>query len=283
MRRAILPFLFAAAVAACSRGDKDPRPLASLTEPTIASSAAAPLRQAGAAAALRRAAEQAAEIESFRGELALDMEFGGQSFGFDGGMVFRAPDQFQMLIEMFGLDFEMLIYGSRFYMDVGDGYREMDLAAAGIDLKQFEEITKNRGLLDLGEISDFYGDDLKQLHDDDIDGTPHNHYAADLTAADIAGQIPDGLLDPALADQVRDAIDHMTIDVWIDPETGLTRRTALSMVMEIPGAGDSEMNMRMDFLEYNGDVEMPEEPLDAPPFDPGEIEGAPEAQRQSLH
>jgi hypothetical protein len=177
-----------------------------------------------------------------------------------------------MTMDMFGSDLEMLIYGADLYMNVGGaGWRTVDLSDAGIDLDQFQDLWENRGLFDIEELAESFGEDIEQLEDSTIDGVTYEHYHVEPDPATMAENLPEGLIDASLLEQVQTAIQSIESDFYIDPQTGLVRRVTLSMEMDIPNAGSGGMEMTMDMLEYNGDVDIPAEPVGAPLLDPDDF------------
>jgi hypothetical protein len=277
MRRLILVIPLVLALAACRGGDKDDSRGAGSGAPSDAAAAdtsgnSAPRSPADIREALLESAEKSANVESMRATFEMDMDFGGINMGFEGDFAFRAPDQMHMTMEMFGQDLEMLVYGSSFYMDMGDGWRKVDLSSAGINLDQLSQLWENRGLVDMEEWAETFGDDVEQLDDEIIDGKTYEHFHLDADAAEIAGNVPDGLFDDELLAQIGDAIEDMQADIYVDPETGLMRRMTMEMDMDVPEAGAATMEMSFDIEEYDGDVNIPEEPVDAPPFDPSDFD-----------
>lgn len=280
MRRSILLIPLLIALTACGGGDSSP-------DDAGPSGGDAPRTEATATAAtsrgetggdsgdtqevLLRAARNSAEVESMRGSFDMSIDFGGFDMSFDGEMAFRAPDQMHMTMSMFAQDFEMLVYGSNFYMNTGDGWRSVDLSGAGINLDQFDQLWENRGLFNVEQLAESFGDNITQLDDASIGGEVYEHYHVELDPSEIANNVPEGLFDEELLAQVGSALDTLESDVYIDPATDLVRRVTVSVSMEIPQGGEGSVAMTMDMLEYNGDVEIPAEPAGAPPLDPADL------------
>jgi hypothetical protein len=230
-------------------------------------------RLVSAEAALGGAARNAAEVESFRGTMEMEMDFGAMRFGFDGEMAYEAPDATHMQMSMLGMDMEMLVYGTNLYMRMdGADWMKLDLTNAGIDLSQFEDLAENQGFFDLEEMARSLGD-VEELPDVDIDGKTYKHYRAEPDFADFADQLPAGAIDPSLAAEAEDMIDAIEVEFWIDPETELPRRFEMTMSMDMPTGESGDMLMAFDYVEYNVDVDIPAEPVGAPAFDPSSLGG----------
>jgi hypothetical protein len=65
---------------------------------------------------------------------------------------------------------------------------------------------------------------------------------------------------------VADSVGRTEVDLWINEETGLPRRFVLNMEMTLPGVGDLENHMTMEFETFNEPVDIPPEPVGARPF-----------------
>jgi hypothetical protein len=257
-------------LAAACGGDKAPETSTNSAPDVNAPAASEEL--VSASAVLGNAARNAKEVDSFRGVMEMEMSFGPMSMEIDGDLVFRAPDASYVTMDMFGQQLEVLVYGVNVYMRLpGDDWMMLDLASAGIDLGALEGIAENKGFMDLQALADSLGE-LEELGDDTIDGKTYAHYRAEPDFEDLMAQLPEGFFDPSLVDQVEGAVDWVNFEFWIDETTELPRRFEMAMEMELEGESSSVL-MAFDFLEYNTPVDIPAEPVDAPPFDPGLLGG----------
>jgi hypothetical protein len=256
-------------VAAACGGDK--KSSRSAEAPAAPTATAASTELVSASAVLSNAAQKSQQVDSLRGELSMDMDFGQVHVGLDGNLLFKAPDTGYVTMHILGRDIEVLVYGTDMYMRAEGDWMKLDLSAVGIDTSQFEDIVKNRGFFDLDSLTDSLGD-VEQLKDETIDGKVYHRYQADADFDELLGKLPDGFIDPTIASAASDAISKVGFDFWIDPETELPRRFAMTMSMDIEGDSGT-MEMTFDYLEYNGQVDIPAKPTDAKPFDPSELGG----------
>lgn len=258
-------------LAAACGGDKASERETSSDAPPIAHEQAGE-KLVSSSAVLGGAARNAKAVDSFRGTMKMEMDFGSMSVGFDGELVFRAPDATYMTMDTFGQDIEMLVYGTNIYMrPPGADWMQLDLTAAGIDLSQLEQYAENKGFMDLEALSESLGD-LEQLDDATIDGKTYAHYRADADFEELLQDMPDGFLDPSLVQQMRGSVGDIGFEFWIDESTELPRRFEMAVDMDIEGENGT-MTMAFDFLEYNTPVEIPDEPVGAPAFDPAALGG----------
>ena len=253
-------------------GDKVSEPESSSQAPPDAHEPAAGDKLVSSNAVLGAAARNAKAVDSFRGTMEMEMDFGPMAVAIDGELVFRAPDATYMTMDMFGQEIEMLVYGTNIYMrPPGADWMQLDLTSAGIDLSQLQDYAENKGFMDLEALSESLGD-LEQLDDATIDGKTYAHYRADADFEELLEDMPEGFLDPAIAEQVRGSVGDVGFEFWIDESTELPRRFEMAMDMDIQGESGT-MTMAFDFLEYNTPVDIPSEPVGAPAFDPASLGG----------
>ena len=271
MRPIVLVLGLVCLLAAACGGDKASEPESS-SAPADAHDQAAGEKLVSSNAVLGAAARNAKAVESFRGAMEMEMDFGAMRVGFEGELLYQAPDASYMTMDMFGQEIEMLIYGANIYMrPPGAGWMQFDLTSVGVDLSQLQSLAENKGFMDLEALSESLGE-LEQLDDATIDGETYAHYRAEADFADLLEQMPDGFLDPSTVQQARGAVGDIGFEFWIDEFTELPRRFEMSMDMDIEGE-DGTMTMAFDFLEYNTPVDIPAEPVGAPSFDPATLGG----------
>jgi hypothetical protein len=272
MRAWILMLVLAVTVAACG-GDKSSRSDDEARDEPRSSDNAASGELVSAQSVLGQAARNAKAVDSFRGTMEMDVEINGLGATMDGDIVFRAPDATYMQMSMFGSDFEMLVYGPTFYMrPQGMDWMTLDLSATGVDLSQLDSFAQNQGFFDLEEMAAALGD-VERLEDDEIDGGTYAHYRAEPNFSDLIDQLPEGFADQSLLNGAEDMIQSIAVEFWLDPQTELPRRFEMSMSMDMPDGDEGEMRMSIDYTEYNVPVDIPAEPVGAPPFDPATLGG----------
>jgi hypothetical protein len=218
-----------------------------------------------AQAVLSRAAQRQQDVQSFRGEFQVSMSGAGEEFGFAGDMAYRAPDSMYMTMNMFGQRIELLMKLPDVYMYIpGEGWAYLSFDELGVDFEQFRQYLENRSIVDIEEMSNALTN-VEQLDDEVIGGVAHQHFRGQLDIARLS-DLPNAGLDPETLEQVEDSIEGAEFEFWVHPDTELLRRFTMDMTMAVPEAGAVNLEMSMDFLEYNGPVDIPEPPTDAEPL-----------------
>jgi outer membrane lipoprotein-sorting protein len=222
-----------------------------------------------AEAAMAASAESyQSRVESFEGTMSIGFGAGAESLSTSGDMKFVAPDQVYFSMNIPGFDdVEVLLTGDDIYFNVHGTWYRGSGAALGINLDDFRKYMEDRGPIDYVAATKGLKD-LVKLSDEQIDGKAYWHYHAALDLNALSEGLPADLSDPALLRQVADAVSGATMEIYIDPETVLPRRYTMELAMTIGDAPQSfSMNMQMDFLKYNADVNMPDVPENAQPFE----------------
>lgn len=206
-------------------------------------------------------------VTSLSGEFAMDFEMGDVSFAMSGDMALE-DGVMHMDMRMSGQRFQMLMTADGIYMNVpGEGWFVFDPEAIGVDADAFGQYFENKGIVDMGALSEAL-DELEQLPNDDIDGRTYAHYRGSYDVAEaLANQETAGLLNAAGQEAAEGMTGTSGVDMWIDGESMLPRRVTVEGDMFMPAIGqDVKMTMTMDFLTYNEDVDVPEVPTDARDF-----------------
>jgi len=270
VNRLLIPFismvLIAVAASACFGGeDAGVEKQGSGDEPRLVSLAPRDV--------LDYSSERSLEVESFSGTFDMKVGTDGFSIEMGGDYVFQAPDQMYMTMEIFGQTMKVLMALPDFYVEVpGEGWFVANADAAGIDWDVFKQYVEQRGPVDYSAITEQI-EGLEQLPDETIDGVTYLRYSGQLDFAKLMEELPEGMLDPSVLDEVSGALDAVGVDLWLEKETYLPYRTDLTMEFSAPGeAGSFSMEMSMLAFDYNEPVNIPEPPEDARPID--ELEGA---------
>jgi hypothetical protein len=258
MRAVTLGFIaiVALALAACGGNGDSPRAVDDTAAP------ADDERLVASQALLRSSAERLQDdITSMRGTFSMDMTTDGLSMSIGGDMLFRAPDDVYMTMSMFGEQMEMLMSGTDFYMNIpGEGWVYVDVEDLGFDRQMLEDLLDNRALIDLemlGEIDEW----IEELPDTTIDGESVHHLRMEpdwATIMEDAGSVlPSGI--PIDLDGME---GNVVADIYVHTGSELPRRLVMTMDMSMFGETVT-MVLTMDFLEYDGPVDIPEPPADA--------------------
>jgi len=106
------------------------------------------------------------------------------------------------------------------------------------------------------------------LPDQVVDGVTYLHYEGTLDWAEALEDIPEGMYDPGVMEQVEDVLQPVATEFWLDKETYLPHRTDIEMTFNVEGT-DFSMDMSMEYSHYNEPVDIPEPPVGPTPFDSG--------------
>jgi hypothetical protein len=206
-------------------------------------------------------------VQSFEARMTIGFAAGDEDFSTTGLMKYKAPDNvyIQMDIPEMG-EFEAMFVSPNFYARVDGEWYQGDASALGIDLSEFEQYAQDQGLIDYSQALEGLKD-LVRLSDEKIDGKMYWHYSGVLDIAALAEEMPDDVLDPSIADQASEFFNGIEMDIYIDPETLLPKRYAMTTEMSFGDEAAFTMKMSMDFDKYNEDVDMPDVPVDAHPID----------------
>jgi hypothetical protein len=215
---------------------------------------------------LMASAQSLAGVRSFRGRFQMSMTANGESANAGGDILFQAPDQMHMTMNISGQTFEVLAQLPNMYLRVPhQGWYVLNGEALGFSASSLNDYINNRGLFNYGSQAQAFSG-VTQLPDEEIDGALYLHYQAILEFEDFAGALPSDVFDPSLSADLHTVSGPIRVDLWLDRETKLPRRHAVTMELEANGQAVS-MEMRMAINEYNGEVTIPAAPTDARPFD----------------
>lgn len=260
LRPSVALIVVALAAIGCGEGDK------SVTNDTGSNGDGAVTART-AEEVIRQAAVVVEDVETLRAEMTMEMDFVGETMEIDADMQMEGT-RAAMTMRMFGERMEMLLDAPNFYMHVpGEGWFRLDGAAAGIDMSQFEHMVEDTGLVNLDALADLQEQNFEELPGESINGEAHRRFRARLTFQELADLNPDAgnLLTEESAALLEDIDGSVLIDVWVSDLTGVPTRTAMDMDYDVMGMSFA-MKMQFDIVEINGDVDIPEPPVDARDF-----------------
>lgn len=183
-----------------------------------------------------------------------------------GEMAFRVPDSMYLTMWFDGETMEMLVIVLDVYMNVpGEGWQHGSVPDLGPDFEDLQSWFDNRSLLDLDELAGAIAG-IEDLGTDEIDGESYGHFGGQLDLGALGGALPGGTFDDEMFGDLGEAIEDASFEFWIDGDTDLLRRLTLHLETTAPFLGPVEVGMDMDFLDYNGDVDIPAPPEDAAPL-----------------
>jgi hypothetical protein len=206
------------------------------------------------------------DVSSMSGAFTMKISGGGSSGEVQGDYEFEAPDKFHMTMDSADNELEMLMLPPDFYLRIGDrGWYQLDANTLGVDFNELKKYADSRGLVDYGNIAkEMKG--ISQLPNEEIDGKSYAHYGGDLDFSSLADELPEGAVDSASLETIKQFIDNIRADVWVEEETYLPRRFNMAFIFS-PGAGDGfEFEISMDMLQYNQSVDIPAAPSNAQPL-----------------
>ena len=226
----------------------------------------APGTAVDAAAALGPAAEAWAAAESLSGRFFATAALGSQAIMFSGTLLYRAPDTSHSEADYFGRPIEMLSYGENTYINVPDqGWKALDQDTVSVNLTQLSSVGEKRGFFDLPVLIGAL-EGVEQLADGEVDGVVYARYRGTTTLGKLADQLP-GIVQPQVLTELEPYVEGLQFDFWIAKDTNLPRR--IVFVVDTPGVSDdgsSGLEMTMDYDSFNTPVDIPPEPVGAPPL-----------------
>jgi len=286
---ALLALLLLAS-AACGGEDKKDGAGAGKQDGSGGSGGVSGLLVADPRAALGKSAEALAEqVESLQGTFVFSFSAGGMAMDMNGGYAFRAPDAMHMTMDIStsgddtlgalgDMGFEVLLRDGSLYMNTPffGGWVVMTMDDLGADAGSYEELLNNHAPFDYAAFIESLGG-VENVGEEQIDGRTYTHLRLETDLESALATLSDAFSDSGLdtASIPAGALEGpVTFDLWLDADSGLPRRLEASGSMDVPPAdsdgamisGPLEFEMRFDFEEYNGDVDIPEAPKDAKSF-----------------
>lgn len=210
------------------------------------------------------------QTQSFEGTMSISFGAGGEEFSTSGDMKYEAPNKVYLSMDIPAMgQMEVLLNAPDMYFGIDGKWYKGDTSALGINLEEFQKYAQDRGPVD-------YANALKglknlvKLSDEEIDGKAYWHYQGALDLNALSEELPADVIDPSLVADAADALSSTSMDIYVDPETLLPRRYNMTVTMDF-GTEPFTMNMRMDFVKFNEDVDMPDVPTDVKEFDPSDF------------
>lgn len=230
------------------------------------------------------------DVQSMQGNFVFMMSGGGFQIDFNGDFAYRAPDQVYMTMNMAAagddatavlgdMNFEVLMLGGSLYMNSPffGGWVVMTLDDIGVDAGQYQKLLEEHAPFDYSALIEGL-DAVQSLGNEEIAGHTYTHLRLETDFAEAMAAIADSFgttgFDPSTVPL--DAVSGpLVFDLWVDPGTGLPFRIQAVGSMEVPqgtddtGAplgGPMQFEMRFDFADYNGNVDIPAPPENAKPF-----------------
>ncbi len=238
--------------------------------------------------ALRKSAETFSdEVESVQGKFSLSFTGGAFAGAMDGDFAFRAPDQVHMtmnlamdgddaLVSLGDMNFEILMLGDQMYIKTPlfGGWVVMSIDDLGVDADQYQKLLDEKSPFDYSALVEGL-DAVENLGDEQIGGTTYTHLRVESDIAELIGAFGDSLssggLDPATL-SLDKVSGPFAFDLWVDPDNGLPFRVLAAGDLAVPdmtGAGGETavgFELKFDFTDYNGNVNIPDAPKDAKSF-----------------
>ncbi|HSP56574.1 MAG TPA: hypothetical protein VLS25_13415 [Dehalococcoidia bacterium] len=225
------------------------------------------------------------QVKSMKGNLGFLMSGAGANAVVNGDFSYRSPDAVYMTMNVAGtggaaalgeIKFDILMLGDKLYMNTPffGGWVVMSMSDIGVDAQQYEKLLQDHSPFDYSAlIKDLQGVNL--VGTEEIDGHTYAHLqlktdfgkamAALASSFDSTGFDASTLPTDALS-------GPLTLDLWVDPDTGLPHRIQAGGSLDIPdtgtgtGGGPMQFQMKFEFEEYNGSVDIPDAPKDAKSF-----------------
>ena len=212
------------------------------------------------------------QVETYQGTFDMTMAMGDFHMATKGEFAFRAPDTMYMTMGIMGQTMEMLMVAPDMYMRTpGEGWYVMTAESMGMNREVFEEWAESQGPTDYWSTVQQL-DGLTRLPDEVQDGVTYLRYEGTLDMAEALEDIPEGLYEPGVREQVEDVLQPVKMELWLDKETYLPQREEMEMTFTVEGTSFS-IDMSVEYFGYNEPVDIPEPPVDAEPLHLGDGAG----------
>ncbi len=235
----------------------------------------------------KSAAAFSGQVKSMKGDFLFSMSGAGATMDVKGDFSYRAPDSVYMTMDVAGMGgdavsalsnmkFDILMLGDKLYMNTPflGGWVVMTMDEIGVNAQQYEKLLQDHAPFDYSAlIKDTEG--ITVVGNEEIEGHTYAHVQvqtdfAQAMAAIAASFQSTGFDSSTLPTSALSG--PLTLDLWVDPDSGLPYRIQASGSIDMPdtgtgtAAGPMQFQMKFDFEEYNGSVDIPDAPKDAKSF-----------------
>lgn len=217
------------------------------------------------------------QVESGRAEFGMEMSFGDVHVDANGEMAFTEDGMYMSFVmNGGGLDlgdlgtFEMLALGDQFYMKMFGEWYVFDASEFSDAFGELDGDIEDQSIIDYESLVDAFGEQVEDFGEEELDGATFRHYRVSVDMIDLLDSVMDSVSDTTafgLDDLDLQSSDFpMVMDVWVEPDSMLPHLMDVDASLEFEGE-TMEMSMSMRFFDYNEDVDLPDPPDDAQPFD----------------
>jgi hypothetical protein len=187
-----------------------------------------------------------------------------------------AMDGEDALVSLGDMNFEILMLGDQMYINTSlfGGWVVMSMDDLGVDGEQYQKLVEAKSPFDYSALVGGL-DAVENLGTEQIDGATYTHLRVESDIAELIGAFGDSLssggLDPATL-SLDKVSGPFAFDLWVDPDSGLPFRILAAGDLAIPGVTGTDgeaaigFELKFDFTNYNGNVDMPAAPQDAKSF-----------------
>jgi len=226
------------------------------------------------------------QVKSMKGNFGFSMSGAGADMGVKGDFSYRSPDAVYMTMNVAGtggaaaalgdIKFDILMLGDKLYMNTPffGGWVVMSMSDIGVDAQQYEKLLQDHSPFDYSAlIKDLQG--INVVGTEEINGHAYAHLQVQTDFAKALAALASSFGSTGFdASTLPTAAlsGPLTLDLWVDPDTGLPYRIQAGGSVDIPDTGTGtaggpmQFQMKFEFEEYNGSVDIPDAPKDAKSF-----------------
>ena len=230
------------------------------------------------------------DVESMQGKFVFSMSGGGFDADISGDFAYRSPDSVYMTMNISAsgddalavlgdMSFDILMLGDKLYMNTPffGGWVVMSMDEIGVDAEQYEKLLSDHAPFDYSALIEGL-DGIDIVGEEEIDGQTYTHLRLETDFASAMAAIADSFETTGFdsSSLPTDALTGpLTLDLWVDPDTGLPYKIEAAGSMDLPegtdetgatAGGPMEFKMGFEIDGYNGDVDIPDAPTDAKSF-----------------
>lgn len=223
----------------------------------------------------------AASSQRLEGAAAIRAEFDWQikRSGFDikgnGTFVVVAPNGLHLEAHYRGQgdeldeanDSELLVLGQTGYLKtppLGSDWYVFTPEELGADWEVLQRLISARSPLSYASVVGSLSGDIKDRGLEDVNGESYQHFQATVDAGSLMNALADAYGTQGQVMLANRFAGPVTIDIWLDPATLLPHAVEAKGTFQFEEA-PTDLTLRVDYSDINGDVALPSAPTDAVP------------------
>ncbi len=165
-------------------------------------------------------------------------------------------------------DSDLLVLGEAVYLStpsLHDGWVLFSPQEFASDWDIVQRLITARSPVNYKAVVDGLASGVEHTGAEEIDGDAYQHYRAQVDALALTNALADAYGSQGAVMLANRFQGPVTLDVWLDSVTLLPRRIVAQGQFTFYD-GDTALTMRLDFADLNGQVDIPDPPLEAVTF-----------------